>query len=145
MQGAGVREEFDLEVLRSVSLGFGQSSDDEDDKHKKMAWTFLGFVSLVDPPRDSVPDMIQICREASIQVVMATGDHPLIAKSNARRIGLLGVTLGLSLSAAVWKSQEEILTSSRTDRSFKPTRITNGLACKRDIQKWKLFVFSHQR
>ena len=89
MQGAGVREEFDLEVLRSVSLGFGQSSDDEDDKHKKMAWTFLGFVSLVDPPRDSVPDMIQICREASIQVVMATGDHPLIAKSNARRIGII--------------------------------------------------------
>jgi magnesium-transporting ATPase (P-type) len=53
------------------------------------AWTYLGMVSLIDPPREGVEQAIEQCRTASIQVVMVTGDHPLTAKSIATRISII--------------------------------------------------------
>jgi calcium-translocating P-type ATPase len=50
--------------------------------------TFLGLVGLEDPPRPDVPDAIARCRNASIKVIMVTGDHPDTAKAIAREIGL---------------------------------------------------------
>eukprot|EP01117_Protostelium_nocturnum_P010456 TRINITY_DN3765_c0_g1_i1.p1 TRINITY_DN3765_c0_g1~~TRINITY_DN3765_c0_g1_i1.p1 ORF type:complete len:1126 (-),score=460.97 TRINITY_DN3765_c0_g1_i1:37-3414(-) len=52
-------------------------------------FTFLGLISLMDPPRPSVPQSIQLCRTAGIKVAMVTGDHPLTAKAIAKQIGLL--------------------------------------------------------
>lgn len=37
--------------------------------------TFLGLISLVDPPKASVPAAVQLCRQAGIKVLMVTGDH----------------------------------------------------------------------
>jgi len=51
--------------------------------------TFVGMMSLVDPPRLEVPDAIKECRTAGIQVVMVTGDHPVTAKSISERVGIL--------------------------------------------------------
>eukprot|EP01137_Pigoraptor_chileana_P027808 Opistho-2@10843 len=52
-------------------------------------YTFLGLISLIDPPKPGVPDAISLCRTAGIKVIMATGDHPLTAKAIARQIGLV--------------------------------------------------------
>jgi sodium/potassium-transporting ATPase subunit alpha len=38
---------------------------------------FVGMISLIDPPRESVPDAVRNCRSAGIKVIMVTGDHPL--------------------------------------------------------------------
>lgn len=38
---------------------------------------FVGFMSLIDPPRPQVPDAVERCRNAGIRVVMVTGDHPV--------------------------------------------------------------------
>lgn len=38
---------------------------------------FVGFMSLIDPPRPQVPDALERCRSAGIRVVMVTGDHPV--------------------------------------------------------------------
>lgn len=49
---------------------------------------FLGLVSMVDPPRSSVPDAISKCREAGIKVTMITGDHPITSKAIAKAVGI---------------------------------------------------------
>ncbi|KAF7256310.1 hypothetical protein EG68_07094 [Paragonimus skrjabini miyazakii] len=50
---------------------------------------FLGLISLIDPPRASVPDAVTKCRQAGILVVMITGDHPITAKAIAKAVGIL--------------------------------------------------------
>jgi sodium/potassium-transporting ATPase subunit alpha len=50
---------------------------------------FIGLVSIMDPPRDNVPDAISKCHRAGVKVFMVTGDHPLTAKAIAKQVGLL--------------------------------------------------------
>ena len=51
----------------------------------------LGLVSLIDPPRASVPDSIAKCQAAGIKVIMMTGDHPATAKAIAKSVGILSL------------------------------------------------------
>ena len=51
--------------------------------------TFYGLVSLEDPPKHGVREAIGHCREAGIQVMMVTGDHPLTAEAIGRKINLM--------------------------------------------------------
>ena len=60
---------------------------------------FVGLITLRDPPRDEVPQAIKECYEASIKVVMVTGDHPLTAEAIARNIGLITQPTQRSLAA----------------------------------------------
>ncbi len=50
---------------------------------------FLGLTGMIDPPREEVFASISECKTAGIVPVMITGDHPLTAKTIARRIGIL--------------------------------------------------------
>jgi len=50
--------------------------------------TLLGVVTMVDPPREEVPDAVRACRRAGIRPVMITGDHPLTAKRIATDVGI---------------------------------------------------------
>jgi len=79
----GLEFKWDTEKCRTA-LGFAQNHTDA-----RFIWSYLGMISLVDPPRDTVPMAIESCRSASIQVVMVTGDHPLTAKSIASRISII--------------------------------------------------------
>jgi Ca2+-transporting ATPase len=48
----------------------------------------LGFLGLEDPVRTEVPDSVNECTKAGIQVVMITGDFPNTARSISSQIGM---------------------------------------------------------
>ncbi|XP_067826827.1 potassium-transporting ATPase alpha chain 2-like [Heptranchias perlo] len=50
---------------------------------------FVGLVSMIDPPRSSVPDAVLKCRSAGIKVIMISGDHPITAKAIAKSVGII--------------------------------------------------------
>lgn len=52
-------------------------------------YTFCGLISLLDPPKETVPFAVQKCRTANIKVVMITGDQAPTAATIARKINLI--------------------------------------------------------
>ena len=50
---------------------------------------FIGLISMVDPPRATVPDAVRKCKSAGIKVIMVTGDHPITAKGIAKSVGII--------------------------------------------------------
>lgn len=89
----------------------------ENDVENKMC--FIGFVGLMDPPREEVKDAIARCYKAGIRVAMITGDHPLTALAIARRLGIAKqeteVITGNQLDAM---SDEELCASVKGYRVF---------------------------
>src|SRR5690242_20223123 len=88
-------------------------------------FTFLGLVSLIDPPRPTVPAAVAKCRDAGIKVIMVTGDHPLTAmvwvqgwlavsaahftEAIARQVGIITVDKDQieDMSAKEWKPRDD--------------------------------------
>eukprot|EP00620_Florenciella_sp_RCC1587_P019796 CAMPEP_0182572376 /NCGR_PEP_ID=MMETSP1324-20130603/16097_1 /TAXON_ID=236786 /ORGANISM="Florenciella sp., Strain RCC1587" /LENGTH=1350 /DNA_ID=CAMNT_0024787249 /DNA_START=68 /DNA_END=4120 /DNA_ORIENTATION=+ len=56
------------------------------------ALTFVGLISLIDPPREAVPPSVLQCRRAGVKVVMVTGDHPKTAAAIARMVNIIQPT-----------------------------------------------------
>ena len=52
------------------------------------SWTFVGLLALEDPVRPEAREAIETVRRAGVDVYIATGDHPAIARAVAERIGL---------------------------------------------------------
>lgn len=50
---------------------------------------FIGLISMIDPPRATVPDAVATCKKAGISVTMITGDHPITAKAIAKSVGIM--------------------------------------------------------
>ncbi|KAL1920191.1 uncharacterized protein VTP21DRAFT_1337 [Calcarisporiella thermophila] len=61
----------------------------EDGDYPSSGLTFVGLVSLEDPPKHGVREAIGRCRSAGIKVIMVTGDHPLTAEAIGRKINLV--------------------------------------------------------
>jgi len=49
---------------------------------------FLGFVSIIDPPREEVAGAMLAAHQAHIKVIMITGDYGLTAQAIAKKIGM---------------------------------------------------------
>jgi magnesium-transporting ATPase (P-type) len=52
------------------------------------SFVLLGFVGMIDPPREEAIDAVARCRAAGIRVKMITGDHAITAHAIGRKLGL---------------------------------------------------------
>lgn len=98
-------EELAAEGIRVLGVAFeaagledgpqsasGQQSERSERSEQSEQWekdlVFVGLIGMLDPLRTEVKEAVDTCRRAGIRPVMITGDHPLIARTIGRELGL---------------------------------------------------------
>ena len=102
--------------------------------------TFIGILSMIDPPRDEVKKAIATCHRAGIRVVMITGDHietaiAITKKLNIFQKGDLAVT-GSDLINMTDEQLDKIVSKTSVFARINPNdklRIVNSLKRQQNI------------
>jgi Ca2+-transporting ATPase len=76
------------EGMRVLAFAVRPLPSPEPLEHAESRLTFLGLTGIYDPPRPEVREAVAFCRQAGIEPVMITGDHPLTARRIADEIGI---------------------------------------------------------
>ncbi len=65
------------------------ADDTEERTYFESDMVYIGFVTILDPPREGVKDSVEKCHNAGVEVVMITGDSALTARSIASQISII--------------------------------------------------------
>ncbi|WP_136667955.1 cation-translocating P-type ATPase [Flavobacterium sp. H122] len=77
-------EQLAASGLRVIAGAYKESKTEQDSLTDNLVFT--GLYGMIDPPADDVFSAISQCREAGINVIMITGDHPETANYIAREL-----------------------------------------------------------
>lgn len=94
-------EEFAKQALRVIALGYRDFEEapqpDAKPEAVEQQFVFAGFVAMIDPPRPAVSSAVKAAYDASIRIIMITGDNATTAKAIAQRIGMGAGSLDVDL------------------------------------------------
>lgn len=79
--------EYSENGLRVLTFAYKQT-DEELSVDTEYGYTFLGLVSMIDPPREESKTAVADAIRAGIKPVMITGDHKITATAIAKQIGI---------------------------------------------------------
>lgn len=79
--------EYSENGLRVLTFAY-KESDEELTVDTEYGYTFLGLVSMIDPPREESKAAVADAIRAGIKPVMITGDHKITATAIAKQIGI---------------------------------------------------------
>ena len=83
--------EFSQQGLRVLAFCYKEIEEENvlslEDEY---GYTFLGLISMMDPPREESKDAVTDAKAAGIRPVMITGDHKITATAIAKQIGIFG-------------------------------------------------------
>ena len=81
--------EFSQEGLRVLAFGYKEVPEDYTlSLDNENGFTFLGLISMMDPPREESKAAVADAKRAGIKPVMITGDHKITATAIAKQIGI---------------------------------------------------------
>lgn len=95
-------DQLSLEGFRVLALCYKELPDDEIESYRPDIETkmiFAGFLSFLDPPKESAAKAIGELKELGVEVKILTGDNDLLAQKICRDIGIAitGVVIGSDL------------------------------------------------
>jgi P-type Mg2+ transporter len=74
---------------RVLGIAYKQTTPERDfRKEEEKDMIFLGFITLFDPPKKDVREMLDKLKNLGVQLKLITGDNALVAESIARQIGI---------------------------------------------------------
>ena len=102
-------QEFSENGLRVLAFVYKEVDESEAlSTENEQGYTFIGLVSMMDPPREESEAAVADARKAGIKTVMITGDHKITAAAIARKIGILEEEAGdLAITGAELDAMNE--------------------------------------
>ncbi len=80
--------EFSEQGLRVLTFAY-KESDEALSVETEYGYTFIGLVSMIDPPREESRRAVADATRAGIKTIMITGDHKVTASAIAKQIGIM--------------------------------------------------------
>ena len=100
-----IEEEESEKSLRILALAY-KTENTSDPEHNMI---FIGLIGMMDPPRMSVPNAINTCKNSGIKIVMITGDSINTARAIAKSVGIIDTDEGATTGKEIDKLTDDEL------------------------------------
>jgi Ca2+-transporting ATPase len=117
-----ISDQMAAEGLRVMAIGmrgWDTIPSDLSTENTESRLVLIGLIGMMDPPREEAKNSVSLCKSAGIIPVMITGDHPLTARTIAKRVGIIesddpaAIMSGIELEALSLEAFEQRVESIR--------------------------------